>query len=115
MIKYQISALSSACFDIEAQLPLFNTFEANNNAQELRRELYRVRISLNGLIRHAELVDEENAKTKAKEEILLALNKLKGIFTGETGWNPVHQYVRYDTALDEIELYISQYEKGTVK
>lgn len=59
-IKDQIKALSDSCFDVEAQLPLFNTFGGNTPAQELRRELYRVRVALGSLTRAAQWVDEQN-------------------------------------------------------
>lgn len=55
--KVQIADLSTACFDIEKQLPMFG-FSNNGNEMELRRSLYRIRCDLNSLTRYAEITDD---------------------------------------------------------
>lgn len=57
-LKCQIQELSSSIFEIESQLPMFDTFGDNSNEQEFRRELYRFRIECSRLQNYAELIDE---------------------------------------------------------
>lgn len=59
MFKNDIKVLSNQCFDIEDKLQSFFCANVDNSEQNLRRELYRIRIAINGLTRYAEMVDEE--------------------------------------------------------
>lgn len=57
--KNDIKVLSNQCFSIEDKLESFFFGGHDNQEQNLRRELYRIRIAINGLTRYAEMVDEE--------------------------------------------------------
>jgi hypothetical protein len=59
-IEKDLAFLSNDCFRIETQLPLFDCFSNDNSdAQELRRQLYNVRIELGRLQGHAKRIEED--------------------------------------------------------
>lgn len=55
----QIEELSSACFAIEKQLPIFHftTVDTLSDEQYLRKELYRIRCDIATLKRWAQMAD----------------------------------------------------------
>lgn len=54
----RVEDLSSACWDIEAKLPIFHITQGPlNDAQYLRKELYQIRCAIGALKRYAEMVD----------------------------------------------------------
>lgn len=71
----QLKELAKQCFNIETQLPMFEVFDENNNQQEFRRSLYRLRIEIGVNQQIAKKIDAETAKSN--EEFMLRIANQK--------------------------------------
>lgn len=63
----QLKELSKKCFEIESQLPMFEVFDENDDKQEFRRSLYRLRLVIDNKSEiakkiDAKIIDDEDQK-----------------------------------------------------